>query len=215
MSPDANATLEHLEKLYGGLTDGWLSIFAQHPKTREERPAWHRITELADAADTMARLSTEGWNVWYAQGIQAQRLPAPERGKTAGVIALPGLWFDLDIAGPNHKQTALPATMDDALDLIFAAVPFPPSRIVHSGGGLYPLWLFHEPQTIESDAERHALKSMSKRFQRRLIEEGKRRGYRLDSTPDLPRPLRAPGTLNHKSDPPQLVRILPESEWRR
>ena len=69
---------------------------------------------------------------------------------------------------------------------------------MHSGFGLQPYWLFREPFRIESNDERNQLKSLSTRFQLNLRLRANLRGWTMDSTPDLCRLLRVPGTLNRK-----------------
>jgi Primase C terminal 1 (PriCT-1) len=218
MNEHANASTiaAQLETLYGGLTEGWLSIFAEMPDKRAHRTEWAPVSDLVGAADTMAQLSNDGYNVWYAQGIQRERLTGQQRGKEEGVIALPGLWFDLDIAGPTHKCTALPADSKGARNFLQSAIPLPPSRVIFSGGGVYPFWLFGEPLTIESEDERQAVQSASRRWHQKIVAAGTKHGYRFDSTPDLCRLLRAPGTFNRKPElsRPMLVRLIGDTPAR-
>jgi hypothetical protein len=70
--------------------------------------------------------------------------------------------------------------------------------IVKSGYGFQPHWLFREPFVIETEAERQNLKALSRGFQQMLRLQAQSRGWTLDSTPDLCRVLRIPGTFNHK-----------------
>ena len=52
------------------------------------------------------------------------------------------------------------------------------------------------------------LRTLSERFQRFIISEGEKHGWKLDNTQDLARILRIPGTLNFKSNPPKRVTVV-------
>ena len=131
--------------------------------------------------------------------------------RKAGAYLVPGLWFDLDLAYGAHAASSLPATDAEALDFL-QALPAPPSIIVHSGGGLHAHWLFREPYTITTEAERDAIAGLSQQFHYTLREAGKHHGWTLDALGDLARVLRPPGSVNHKY--PKLVEVLHESGAR-
>jgi hypothetical protein len=143
-------------------------------------------------------------NVYFAVGVQGQQ-PARGRGKEVGVIALPGLWGDVDVLGPNHAATNLPPTLEDAWGVILG-VPFRPTIAVYTGGGLQPLWLFREPMEIATDEVRRRAKRLSNLLQAHLAAVAARNGWSVDNTADLCRLLRVPGTYNRKQQAPVLVR---------
>jgi hypothetical protein len=164
--------------------------------------------DLNAAAAQVEHLAKHAFDVYFAIGLQAER-PAPgKRGDEAGVIAVPGPWMDIDILGPGHKQAALPQNEEEALEFV-AAFPLKPSIITNTGGGLQAFWLLKQPLVISEDTERTEVKKVSTRFQQYLIARGRERGWQFDSTPNLDRLLRVPGTFNYK-DPtnPRQVRIL-------
>src|SRR4051812_13164758 len=68
-------------------------------------------------AARQAMLSREKEDIYFAVGIQ-EKPPATGRGKEAGVAAIPGLWADIDVLGPNHAATNLPPTLDDAWKIV-------------------------------------------------------------------------------------------------
>jgi hypothetical protein len=74
---------------------------------------------------------------------------------------------------------------------------FPPSAVVHSGGGLHVYWWLREPIELPDEAA-HA-----KQLLRRLAAAV---GGDLSSA-EPAHVLRVPGTRNHKYGPPPLVRI--------
>jgi hypothetical protein len=126
---------------------------------------------------------------------------------------MPGLWADIDIKGPGHKQAALPETQEQAVELAYS-LPWEPTLIVFSGGGIYGFWLFKELWIFESDMERERATILSSKFQAMLIAEGLKRGWVIDNTSDLPRVLRVVGTYNRKQEP-ILVRVIEYHPDRR
>src|SRR5205823_5481483 len=140
--------------------------------------------------------------------------PDSGRGEAAAVIGIPGIWVDIDIAGPAHKAANLPPTRDAALSLL-NAFPYPPSLVVDTGHGLQAYWLFPEPWVFAGAPERTAVAILLRRVQRWFQIEARSHGWQIDSTHDLARVLRVPGTFNRKTANPAAVQILHLDESRR
>jgi predicted P-loop ATPase len=185
------------ETLYSGVETGFLTLFTLPGEVSHFVPV--NGNGWADDAARLAAAEREYRDVYFGIGIQAEP-PQEGRGTEAGVIAIPGLWGDVDVLGPNHKSKNLPPTFDDAKKIVEAAV-FAPTMVVQSGGGLQPYWLFREPFIIESDTDRQRIKTLSVRFQQSLGSAARSYGWSMDQTPDLCRVLRVPGTFNRKHDP--------------
>lgn len=166
---------------------------------------WLEARQVAEAVSISKNL-TSMWDVYFNVGLQGQKLKRKQRGGNDGVIAIPGLWLDLDIKGGAHSATNLP-TQDEAKGFL-NEFPLPPSILVHSGGGLYPYWLFPELWIFKDRPEYDQAESMLARFKTALVALAASRGWKLDSTADLTRVLRLPGMLNHKYDPAATVKIL-------
>lgn len=113
------------------------------------------------AAAEALKLRKQG-NIYFAVGVQRAR-PVKGRGAGAGVVAIPGFWSDIDVLGPNHASVALPPTIDDASQIL-RAVPFRPTVVVYTGGGIQPYWSFREPWQFESEKERNEAKGLSRAF---------------------------------------------------
>ena len=65
-----------------------------------------------------------------------------KRGGADDTLAVPVMWGDVDFGTEGHKRgEALPATMEDALMVIREAGLGEPTVLIHSGGGLYPIWV--------------------------------------------------------------------------
>jgi phage/plasmid-associated DNA primase len=208
--------------LYPDVEDGWLVLSRPDPVPTHTTPTgkrWLRSewldvsqTSLTRVAEIAATLSAQE-TVYF--GVALQRpdcVPAAyHRGTNAGAYVVPGLWFDLDLAYGQHAASTLPATDTEALDFL-TALPAQPSLIVHSGGGLYPFWLFKEPYIITMPAEHDIIKRLAEQFTHTVVMAGKQRGWTLDALGDLARVLRPPGSINYKYD--TRVEILHESGTR-
>ncbi|NQT55490.1 MAG: DUF3987 domain-containing protein [Desulfobacteraceae bacterium] len=151
-----------------------------------------------------------GRDIWYSISLFKQR-PEKGRGTEADVIAIPAFWADIDCKEGSHKETSLPSK-DEALSFL-RELPFKPSLIVWSGGGLHVYWIFKEPWIFDNEAERQQAKELSSRFQLTILNKAKVHGWALDNTADLVRLLRVPGTHNFKRDPVE-VKILELNNFR-
>ena len=107
------------------------------------------------------------------------------------VTWLPGLWVDVDFheAG-SHKKGGLPSRAD--VDSVLSRSERPPTAIVYSGGGYHLYWLFDEPLRVTQWAETQQLVEGWQRHFRAAL------GATMDSTHDLSRVMRVPGTPNTK-----------------
>lgn len=131
------------------------------------------------------------------------------RGSDEDSFYLPGLWADMDLVGPGHKTTKqLPASMAECEKIIHEAALPEPTLWVHSGGGLYPWWLFDEPWELDGGFLKLA-QEISRTWQDGLSASAEELGLHYGPVPDLARVLRIPGTINRKVDgDPQPCRVL-------
>jgi hypothetical protein len=201
-NPDFSIAGGFLHSVFNGQERGTLALFCKPGNVSHfvqlDRPGWNH-----DAAGNAMRLR-EHFNVYFAIGAQGTR-PEKGRGKETGVITLPGFWADIDVLGPNHAAQALPPTIEDAMHIL-QAVPFKPSVIVYTGGGIQPYWLFREPWELDNEKERNQAKALSRAFQKYLQGVATNYGWTMDGTADLCRLLRLPGTYNRKQAEPVPVR---------
>jgi hypothetical protein len=208
--PDLVATRSFLEDLYGGLEVGHLPIF----HAPSQQTSWVPANDLQMATATIGRLGQAG-HVYIGIGVQAAPLGPAKRGGAATVIALPGLFIDIDILGGEHKSEALPESTRDAANLLRDAFPITPSLVIHSGGGLHCYWLFHEPWVFENEEERQSAARLNRNLQAKIIATAAQRGWQIESTADLARVLRPAGTINRKQlHAPVPVRTIHQSADR-
>lgn len=121
------------------------------------------------------------------------------RGDSSNTLSFLGLHADIDIAGPNHKGSAYPPTIEAALGLL-DEVGISATAVVASGGGLQAWWLFEEPWIIGGPEEQAEAETLLKRLEAHLESVCRPHGWGVDHTFELSRILRPPGTFNHKQD---------------
>ena len=178
------------DTLYGNAESGWLTIFY----IPSRQTVWFPVTAPVPDLDLQQ-------DCYLGLGLRRQRPDNDrKRGKTDDIIALPGLWLDLDYDSPGaHKvRHPLPPTEDAARSLLDAA-PYKPSLIVHSGHGLQVYWLFKEVACFDAKADREAFGRLCRGWQQLFQQAGRAQGWHVDSTADLTRVLRIPGTHNLKT----------------
>ena len=168
--------------------------------TKQDKKSYSfHTSKLADAvlkADQLKQIM----DVYFSLGIQKEAIENPyKRGTEETVIALPGLWFDFDIAGSGHVKSDLPANANTLVDFIHNELPIP-TLSVASGGGLHVYWRFKEPLLIANEEELRAAKHLSSKWHKNIIQKGMAvpREWSLDNTDAINQLLRIPGTINHK-----------------
>lgn len=182
-----------LELLWSRRSFGSLTLWTLPSRMSVHLP----LADFAVCASAASGLDVPGVQVYFGCGSRRDGLPPNRRGYKADVVAVPGLWLDLDLAGPAHASKALPETEDDAA-AILAAIPFEPTAAVHSGWGLHLWWVFAEPLVLEDQKIRADFDRTCGTFQKLAIDAAAARGWHVDDTSDLARVLRLPGTTNRK-----------------
>jgi len=140
-------------------------------------------------------------DIYYGVGL-ARKIPrrvpgrAAPRCTKANVAAIPGLWLDLDVTKEGSRKKYFPDR--DAARRFVEALPVPPTVLVWTGGGYHVYWLFDEPVELEGAAERRVFEALSKGWQRFIRSRAQAQGATVDSTFNLDRILRLPGTTNLK-----------------
>ena len=143
------------------------------------------------------------------------RLTRKNRLKEWQVAGIPGLWADIDVAHPVHaKSERLPPTRKQAIDAV-NQLPFDPTILVNSGHGLQAWWLFEEVWLFSCPEERESARRTTQWWHRALQAIFGAHGWTLDSTFDLARVMRLPGTWNNKEmDSRKPVEVVGSTEQR-
>ena len=172
---------------------------------------------LAELAESAVRRGAPGTYL-RCSTVRAD-LRQGARGGAGDSVELPGLWADIDIAGPGHKHDPgkhgtrpLPADVDQALGIITASgLPWP-SAVVHSGGGLYAWWLTERPIDLDATpGARDYWSTVSAAWQARLAAGAESMGLHYGTgVGNLDRVLGLVGTLNAKIPGQPRMRVLTE-----
>ncbi len=147
--------------------------------------------------------------------LDANYLPPGQaaRGKYRDMLAAGFYALDLDVG----KDPKYPPTREDAFALLEEALPgMPPTLVIQSGAtGLHCYWKFPRWVLFACDNDRDNMQKRWQAFQARLKTVAAKHGWTLDSTHDLTRVLRPPGTFNHKDNGHVPVVILEHDPTRR
>ena len=163
---------------------------------------------------TMSKLASQlDGDIYFGLGATTRQLTDYERPKNEEIQAIPGLWVDIDIQNPQaHKSSDLPADIAEAMAILPDNLQ--PSLVVWSGYGIHAYWLFREPWEFDSQEERNEATELLRSLQATVKHNASLRGWKVDTTADLARVLRLPGTQNHKLQTPVLCKIIEQTDIR-
>jgi hypothetical protein len=161
---------------------------------------WHKVDKTnayfksaAPAADRAVQLRDD---VYVCAGLSAKRFGKNQRATREQIIGIPGVWFDVDVVGgPENKQNVAP---DVEAAAEFARAVLEPTLIVNSGYGLQAWWLFEDPWLFATKDEQQRAAELVAGWQMTLHTLARDRDWKFDSTHDLARLMRVPGTFNRK-----------------
>jgi hypothetical protein len=198
--------------VFGDVSSGRLSLSPLLPGA--QRGQWGKSEHFQWLSFGVAR--AQEWEAQRPLGIyfRATMLPSdfdkPGRGGEADSHALAFLWADVDYGTVGHKppRGGLPLPPDEeAARKIIAALPTP-TLIVHSGGGLYPIWTYSRPIYL-TEAEHAEAKDRSQRWQNLIGAVAARYGWHYGTgVGDLARVLRLPGSVNRKDGLERACRVV-------
>lgn len=145
----------------------------------EEGVKDQRFIDVEDLnEDLLQRLIDNGLekklNVYFGVATRSRHA-----GTEEFVQDVPGLWVDID---PKH------APIDEAIQIV-SNLPTPPTTTVSSGNGIHAYFKFSQPFRITNEQEAIKIKELSIRMHKYT---------NADSTSDLSRVLRLPGSINVK-----------------
>ena len=203
-------TNEFLKKVYGALQEGSLSVTLLD-EDGKARTRWFDAGQL----DEMAAYAVEAgktYNTYFGVNPRSKGLGEYSRGSREDVSAVIGPFTDFDIKGEAHKEKNLPETETELMDFLMG-LPKTPTIIVKSGNGYHVYWLFRELLYIRSEADRDYAERILKGWEHHIKDKALReRGWKFDSVSDLPRMLRAVGTVNHKTSERPLCEVASFTE---
>lgn len=172
---------------------------------------WVRVRDL-DQALLILEDKSQQYDTYVGMGLRRAGCHPVGRGTSDAVGAIGGLWVECDHTGGVHRATQLPTPFQ--LMKFLEALPFQFSLLIDSTGGFHGHLLFKELWVLDSPGEHAAAALLLRRLQRTIQIAALARGWQVDTTADLARVLRVPGTFNHKSGTPQLVTIAEATQVR-
>jgi len=223
---DTNITTEQfLNALYGNLDEGHVYLW-----TLPDHRTWPFAVDELRTMASAAHAIQDDKDVYFGLGGALQEIRDNKRLLANNVSFITCLWMDIDIATQGaHAHDQLPKTIEEALGILPDFLG--PSIVVWSGNGLHVYWLLKEAWIFDSQEENLRASNLMIRLQAFVRSLAQERGWKLDSTPDLSRVLRVPGTLNHKMgqskpvvitqfdesvryDPSELEDLIPDIDFR-
>jgi putative DNA primase/helicase len=204
---DAQHARDFLDQVFGECPSGRIGVCAiGNGPTRHAHFQW--IRDAAQQAKKWDQLKPVG--VYFRVTMLPPTGPRGSgRGDRADAHMLNFLWADLDYDTVGHKKPAgpypLPATENDAR-LLIDGMP-EPTLVVHSGGGLYPIWILNKPILI-TDNNRSDIEKLSERWQNTISRRAQKLQVHYGNVGDLPRVLRLPGSVNRKAGIERPCRVI-------
>lgn len=174
-----------------------------NPAKAPKVSTWHSGYQSA-AAHCIKLAKGKNSHVYAGVNLAPADLGPHKRCGKDDIVGVTGLYADIDIAteyNKANKKGSLPETREQALELVtLSGGMFTPTLASYSGNGLHPYWLFREVFLIENREQWEFIANLVARWQARIRMEAARAGWELDSTQDLSRVLRVPGTWNIKDE---------------
>jgi hypothetical protein len=167
---------------------------------RGKRSGWWRS---AQALDSLARRE----DCFVGVALAARDYGAHRRLPAADAVGIGGLWLDIDVVGgPEARDHGAPSK-DEALAVGSAVLP--PTLVIDSGWGIHTWHLLPQTWRFRSRLEQHEASDLAARWYRLHAQNALRAGWHLDqSTRDLARIMRLPGTVNAKGGERRPVRLV-------
>jgi len=165
---------------------------------------WENTNVDLQFADVFAATQRTSKQVYIPvnENADLERGPNP-RGDETTITRVKALWADLDFKSSGVGSPAAAKSVIDTLSGILNATPV---AVVYSGGGYQPDWEVEEGEILTKE-DRAEWKGMLRSWGTLVKTVAAMDGGKADSVFDLPRVLRAPGTLNLKGADPVQTRL--------
>lgn len=210
--------------LFAGLTGLSADVYTHVWSSHNQLTRWLSAHQPAATAEAVRAADSArgaagtyiGMGLTATAGLpnRAGRRQRPERQRPLNdeVCGIVCVWVDIDLAGPAHGKAGLPPTRDEALRIL-AAIGLAPTMVWSTGHGIQAVWCLAEallftPGTPEAAAAARLVRDWNLTLAMHAHRLGR---YVIDSTHDLARVLRAPGSTNRKIEgdhrPVELIEV--------
>ena len=183
-----------LEALFGSKNpnSGYFLICRFNPI----RTSWFKTS-----GEAIASIGKNETNVFISAGLSPSDLGSNKKGKEQNVMGVVGFSLDFDVAGKTHTKQNLFKSYEEVYETI-AKFKLKPSIVVKSGHGIQAWWLLPKPW-IFADTGTKESRLLAKELSTRLhYTFTQLTDKTIDSTFNLDRIMRLPGTINHKPPSP-------------
>ena len=191
---------------------GYVTLsYTQDPKTKFLKSECFPASDRDLILDRAASLSKKS-QVYFGINRRSHLLSIGERGGNGDVGNISIIGMDIDVSDPKEPDKELPQSQEEALTLL-ETFSLKPSFTISSGVGVHAYWALNEEIEITNDQERKDAQELVRSFYRGFAQFA--HPFKFDSTHDLSRMLRFPGSWNFK-DPenPRQVVFLSENPER-
>ena len=188
-----------------GQGDGYLALsHSKDPKLNGLKTEFYHSSQVSDFMRAVEKYKNE--QVYFGLGLRSHAIPDGKRGAREDISSISIIGMDIDIYDEKKPHKSLPKNYDEAVALL-QSFAVPPSIIIDSGNGLHAYVILKETISIETTEQRESAQELVRNFYGGFAKHA--HPYEFDSTFDLTRILRVPGTLNLK-DPlhPRDVTVL-------
>ena len=146
------------------------------------------------------KLVKEEKDVYIGVGLAPSGIKSTLRARADQIVALPAFWLDIDFKDPVHVKKNLPSEVE-AIIFIRDEITPPPTFVIHTGHGFHLWWTLDKPMLLKTAEDKEHATGLLNDFSEGIKAKMKVHQWTLDSTFDLARVLRLPGTTNFKNDP--------------
>jgi hypothetical protein len=183
-----------------GDTHGFLCLAQKSGSAGIENAAFEYPTQL-DAA--IEWIEHRGTDVYASPCLMKERPASGSRATAQNAAAMPGLWIDIDLEGMGHKSKKLPLPTLEEAENALRSLGYEHTLRVETGRGLQIYWLYRPDGKLSGNLQRWA--QVNEALQERF--RGMEPQRHFDSTHDLARLLRVPGT-RHSAVPGHVVTAI-------
>lgn len=191
---------EFLKKLYSNLppnTNQYAYLWVSSAKNEKKLTLPFKVEErfFEEVAQDAVKFNDRDYNVFIGVNSSATATDTIHRAKKEEISLQTAIVADIDIQSSWHVGEKYPANFDTAKSFL----PFEPSILVDSGGGLHSYILLKNPIEFSQNEERDFAVSRNKTYIEMIRQNAGKYAGAVDGVHDLPRVLRLPGTYNLKN----------------
>ncbi len=197
-------TREFLGVLYENVDGGYIgTTYLEKGKATTK---WFHTSELDAAADYIFQEGKKH-NTYYCVNPRIKELASYKRGSADDISCVVAAYADFDIKSSAHAEKNLPETKEQLLNFLDDVSPIKPTFVIWSGNGIHTIWVLDKPYEIKGDTSyiEATLKGWESYLKFKAYEI---HGWKFDSIADMARMLRAPGTINFKTESRPMCEVI-------